>query len=119
MRRLERLLPRVILVALCFSAQGTRAFASDEESIERVLAAGRQAVLERHFGQAIRVLRSGLKDHPEDTHLRLELGRAYLSAGEDGPALRLFREILRTQPEQRDAKLELARALGFRGEYKA
>src|SRR5450631_1557519 len=117
MGRLQRLFTVVILAAICFGADGMRAFASDEDSIQRVLAAGQQAMLERHNGQAVHVLRNGLKDYPEDNRLRLELGRAYLSSGADGRAIRLFREILRTEPNNRLAKLELARALGYGQQY--
>src|SRR5271157_1731482 len=117
MGRLQRLLTVVVLVAICFAADGTRAFASDEDSIERALAAGQQAMLERHYGQAVHVLRNGLKDHPEDNRLRLELGRAYLSSGADGRAIRLFRQILGTEPNNRLARLELARALGYGRQY--
>lgn len=118
MGRRQQFLTAVVLVAIWFAADGTRAFASDEDSIQRVLAAGQQAMLERHYGQAIRVFRNGLKDHPQDNRLRLELGRAYLSSGADGRAIRLFREILRTEPDHRLAKLELARALGYGRQYK-
>src|SRR5450631_4863288 len=117
MGRHQQLLIMAILVAICFAADGTRAFSSDEDPIERVLAAGQQAQLERHYGQAIRVLRNGLRDNPRDNRLRLELGRAYLSSGADGRAIRLFREILRTEPNNRLAKLELARALGYGQPY--
>src|SRR5271157_4040243 len=113
MGRRQRLLIAAILVAICFAADGTRAFASDEDSIQRVLAGGRQAMLERHYRQAVHILRNGLKDHPEDNRLRLELGRAYLSKGSDGQAMRLFRRILAVEPNNRSAKLELARALGY------
>lgn len=54
---------------------------------------------------------------PRGQSLRLELGRAYLSAGADGRAIRLFREILGTEPDNRLAKLELARALGFTHQF--
>src|SRR5271169_2977284 len=118
MGRLGRLLTMGILAAICFAADGTCAFASDEDSIQRVLAAGQQAMLERHYGQAVHVLRNGIRDHPEDNRLRLELGRAYLSSGADGRAIRLFREILRAEPDNRLAKLELARALGYGRQYK-
>src|SRR5450631_1003544 len=117
MGRHQQLLIMAILVAICFAADGTRAFSSDEDPIERVLAAGQQAQLERHYGQAIRVLRNGLKDNPRYNRLRLELGRAYLSSGADGRAIRLFREILATEPDNRLAKLELARALGYGRQY--
>ena len=118
MSRVHRLLTAVMLAVICFSAEGARAFAGEEDSVRRVLAAGQQAMLERHSAQATRILRAGLKDHPEDQQLRLELGRAYLADGEDGLAIRLFREILRTSPGDRLTQLELAGALGFRREYR-
>ena len=98
MERLQRRLIAAILVAICFAAEGPCAFASDEDSIQRVLANGRQAMLERHYRQAVHILRNGLKDHPEDNRVRLELGRAYLSIGADDRAIRLFREILGNEP---------------------
>ena len=107
----------VILVVSCVLTVRTRAAAPDEESILAVLATGEQALLERHYGQAVRILRNGLKDHEEDNRLRLQLGRAYLANSEDRRAIRLFREVLRIEPNHRLAKLELARALGFRGDY--
>src|SRR4030088_16985 len=113
MGRLKGLLTAAIVVAICFAANGTRALASDEDSVVRVLAAGQQAMLERHYRQAVHILRNGLKEHPQDNRLRLELGRAYLSAGAGGRAIRIFREILRTELDNRLAKLELGRALGF------
>ena len=93
MGRLRRLLSVVTLAAICLAADGMRAFANDEDSIQRVLALGQQAMLERHYGQAMRILRTGLEDHPEDNRLRLELGRAYLFRGSDGRAIRLFRKF--------------------------
>ena len=97
----------------------TLARSFEEDSTLKILAAGRQAMLERHLTDAVRILRQGLNDHSTDNRIRFELGRAYLATGEDGPAIRLFREILREQPADRATKLELARALGFRGEYRA
>src|SRR5258706_819497 len=117
MSRVHRLLTAVMLAVICFSAEGARAFTDAEDPVRRVLAAGQQAMLERHFAQAIRILRNGLKSHPEDQQLRLELGRAYLADAEDGLAIRLFREILRTSPGDRLTQLELGGALGFRREY--
>ena len=119
MSRVHRLLTAVMLAVICFSAEGARAFADAEDPVRRILAAGQQAMLERHFAQAIRIFRNGLKSHPEDQQLRLELGRAYLADGEDGLAIRLFREILRTSPGDRQTQLELAGALGFRRDYAA
>jgi tetratricopeptide (TPR) repeat protein len=119
MGRLQRLLIAAILAAICLAADGTCAFASDEDSIQQVLTAGQQAMLERHYGQAVHILRHGLRDHPQDNRLRLELGRAYLSGGADGRAIRLFRQILRAEPDNRLAKLELARTLGYGRQYES
>ena len=72
---------RVFAVTLFISFHllaGTRGLAADDAATERVLAAGRQAMLERRFVQAARILRVGLREHPGDNQLRLELGRAYL-----------------------------------------
>src|SRR5260370_25539824 len=117
MGRLQPLFTVVILAAVCLAVDGTLALASDEDSIQRVLAAGQQAMLERHYRQAVHVLQNGVRNHPQDNRLRLELGRAYLSNREDGRAIRLFREILRVKPDNRLAKLELARALGYSWQY--
>ena len=92
--------------------------ASDDVSIEHVLAAGQQAMLEHHYPQAIQILQHGLTAHPDDNRLRLELGRAYLSRGADSRAIRLFREVIAAEPDNRSAKLELARVLGYARQYR-
>ncbi len=117
MARLQKIFAVTVMVPICFLADGTRAFAADDASVEHVLAAGRQAMLERHSRQAVHILQNGLQIHPQDNQLRLELGRAYLSRRADGQALRLFREILAAEPDNRLAKLEMARALGYDREY--
>ncbi len=118
MGRRQRLLITAILVGICLTADVEPAHASDEDPIQRVLAAGQQAMLERHYAQAVRILRRGLKSYSQDNRLRLELGRAYLAIRSDSEAIRLFREILQTEPDNRSAKLELARALGYRRQYR-
>ncbi len=106
-----------ILLVVCCAADGPCAFASDEDSIQRVLASGGQAMLERHYRQAIHIFEVGLKAYPQDNRLRLELGRAYLATGSDGKAIGFFRQILQNEPGNRSAKLELARALGYDHQY--
>jgi len=118
MEQLQRFFAVATLVSTCLLAASPCARASGETSVELILAAGRQALLERHPSQAVHILQSGLKDHPQDNSLRLELGRAYVSKGEDGQALRLFREILAVEPDNRLAKLEMARVLGYGSDYK-
>ena len=71
MGRLQRLVTAVIVVAVCLVADGPSAFAGDEDSVGRILAASHVAMLERHYGQAVHVLRRGLKEHPEDNRLWL------------------------------------------------
>jgi tetratricopeptide (TPR) repeat protein len=119
MGRLQRRLRAVILAAAWVLTVHTLSFASQEDSIQRTLAAGQQATLDRHYRQAIRVLRNGLKNYPSDNRLRLELGQAYLLNGEDSRSMRIFREVLRIDPQNRLAKLELAKTLGLRGQYRA
>jgi tetratricopeptide (TPR) repeat protein len=116
MVRRSRRLAVAILVLLCW-LPGVPMLASDEASVEHFLAAGRQASLQRHYGQAIRVLQKGLKQNPHDDRLELELGRAYLAGGSNRYARKLFREILAAEPSNRLAKLELARSLGYAREY--
>ena len=65
MGRVHKLLTAVMLAVICLAADGARAFADKEDSVRRVLAAGQQAMLERHSAQAVRIFRDGLKDHPE------------------------------------------------------
>jgi tetratricopeptide (TPR) repeat protein len=83
------------------------------------LARARSDALDRHYKEAIRILRSALQEHPGDNALQLELGRVYLATGADGKARRLFREVLQKNPEDRAAQLELARTLGYQRQYGA
>jgi len=86
-------------------------------SLESALARAQSAALERHYSEAIKILRAALKDHPGEKPLQLELGRTYLATGEDGKAQRLFQEVLDKEPNDRDAQLELARALAYQEKY--
>ena len=87
-------------------------------SAEQILQAGRSALQQQHYAEAIRLLEDGLKDFPNDRQLKLELGRAYLYNRQDDRAMQLFREVLREEPSNRMAKLQLARALGYHRDYK-
>lgn len=73
--------------------------------------------LARHYREAIKILRQALQEHPEDTALQLELGRAYLAMREDGKAQRLFGEILKKEPRNKEAQLDLARSLAYQRRY--
>lgn len=117
MGRLQRIWTAVILVATCLFAEGLPMFASDQGSIEQVLAAGQEAMLARRYRQAVHIFQSGLRIYPQDSRLQLELGRAYLANRADSRAIRLFYTILKAEPDNRTAKLELARALGYDGQY--
>ncbi len=90
---------------------------SNASSVEHVLAKAQSAALDRHYSQAIKLLRAGLKQNPGNLQLQLELGRSYLAIGQDGKAEHLFREILKTKPEDRDAELELARCRAYQGHF--
>src|SRR5215469_6329187 len=52
-------------------------------STERALAKAGSAALDRHYSEAIKILRTALREHPGERALRLELGRAYLATGKD------------------------------------
>jgi hypothetical protein len=74
-------------------------------------------MLQRHYGEAIRVLKRALADTPGDNRLRVEIARAYVYNGEDRRAIHLFRDVLRQEPTNRAAKLGLAQVLGYRGSF--
>jgi tetratricopeptide (TPR) repeat protein len=81
------------------------------------LARAESAILDRHYSEAINILRSALLKYPGEAALQLELGRAYLATGKDRKAQRLFEEILMKQPGNRHARLELARTLAYQRRY--
>lgn len=93
-------------------------FAQTAATPQEVLNAGRNALRQKTYAQAIRVLEDGRKRYPNDTNIKLELGRAYLYNKQDKQAVPLFREVLRDEPANRSARLELARALGYQRDYK-
>jgi tetratricopeptide (TPR) repeat protein len=88
-------------------------------SVDGSLVAGRAALRQKHYAEAIRVLQDGLKRFPGDRRLRVELGRAYLYDRQYDRGVALFREVLREDSSNRLAKLELARVLGYRRDYEA
>ena len=81
------------------------------------LARAQSEILDRHYSEAVRILRSALLQHPEEVVFQLELGRAYLATGKDRKAQGLFQEILKKEPGNRFAQLELARTLAYRRRY--
>ena len=106
----------VLSTALWFTCA---AYGQTQASSESSLLAGRAAIQQRHYGEAIRLLEDGLKRFPADRTLKIELGRAYLYNRQDDRAMHLFREVLREEPSNRVAKLELARTLGYQRDYEA
>jgi tetratricopeptide (TPR) repeat protein len=74
-------------------------------------------MLQRHYGEAMRVLKTALAGSPGDNRLRVELGRAYIYHGEDRRAIHLFADVLRQDAANRPAKLGLAQAFGNRGSF--
>lgn len=100
------------------TVEGNRAGnGQSSSSIESVLSRARSASLTRRYSEAIRVLRTALKEHPAEISVQMELGRAYLATGEDNKAERLFRQILRRVGHDREAELELARTLAYSEQY--
>ena len=81
------------------------------------MARAESAALERHYSEAIKILRTALRERPGDATLELELGRAYLAIGKDSKAQQLFAEILKKEPGNRAAQLELARILAYQRRY--
>jgi tetratricopeptide (TPR) repeat protein len=106
----------VLLAALCFACT---MYGQTQASSEPTLLAGRAALQQRHYAEAIHLLEDGLKSFPADRILKIELGRAYLYNHQDAQAMQLLREVLREEPSNRVAKLELARALGYQRDYEA
>lgn len=86
-------------------------------NVENALAEAASATLERHYSEAIRILRTALREHPGEVALQLELGRVYLATGKDDKAEGLFQEILKKEPDNRGALLEFARALAYQRRY--
>ncbi len=109
-----RIVAALLLATLCLTAYG-----QTNPSREETLRAGRTALRQQNFAEAIRLLEDGLKRFPGDRALRVELGRAYLYGGQQDRAIQLFREVLLEEPSNPQAKLELARALGYRRDYEA
>lgn len=103
-----------LFVCLGMAAQAQRISSADE-----LLEAGRAALQQKQYAEAIRLLEDGQKQFPGDQRLKLELGRAYLYDRQDARAIQVFREILSADPSNRGAKLELARALGYQHDFTA
>lgn len=89
-----------------------------QSSVGNALASARAAFLDRHYAEAIGILRTALRNNPDNQALQLELGRGYLATGRDSRAERLFRGILEKDPANRAARLELARTLSCRRRYR-
>jgi tetratricopeptide (TPR) repeat protein len=106
----------VLLAGLCFTSA---TYSQTKASSEPALQAGRAAIQQGHYAEAIHLLEDAQRKSPNDRNLKVELGRAYLYNHQDDRAKQLFREILRDEPSNRVAKLELARALGYQRDYAA
>ncbi len=114
--RAARTITIILLAGLCLTWV---TYGQTQASSEPVLLAGRAAIQQRHYAEAIHLLEDGLKSYPADRNLKIELGRAYLYNHQDERAMQLSREVLREEPSNRVAKLELARALGYQRDYEA
>jgi thioredoxin-like negative regulator of GroEL len=106
----------LLLVTLCLAVS---AYGQTKPSSEQTLQAGRVALGQKHYAEAIRLLEGGLEESPNNLELKVELGRAYLYNRQDELAIQLFQQVLREQPRNRAAKLELARTFGYHRQYKS
>jgi tetratricopeptide (TPR) repeat protein len=98
---------------------GEAYLAQAQETIGQSVTAAEAALRHRRYSQAVRTLEEALKRFPENSHLRIELGRAYVYQRRDGQAIAIFRAVLRDDPSNREAKLELARVLSYRARYES
>jgi tetratricopeptide repeat protein len=94
------------------------ALPQNKTSANEALEAGRNALRQQDYPDAIRILEAARLENSSDRNLQVELGRAYLYSRQDKRAIRLFREVLGEDPSNRVAKLELARALGYKRNFK-
>ncbi|HEV2175581.1 MAG TPA: tetratricopeptide repeat protein [Terriglobia bacterium] len=108
----------LLLAGLCLAGVAAASRGKTDEPANHALAEAQAAILERHYSEAIHLLRKALKQFPQDDSVRVELGRVYLYKGEGRRAERLFREVLQREPANRLAKLDLARAMAYEGDYK-
>ena len=105
----------LLLVTLCLAVT---AYGQTSPPSNQSLEAGRAALRQQNYAEAIRLLEAGLQESPNNLELKVELGRAYLYSRQDERAIKLFEEVLCEEPSNRAAKLELARTLGYRRDYK-
>jgi hypothetical protein len=69
------------VVLVCLGGLSRNVFGQAGISVERSLEEAQSAMLQRHYGEAIRVLKMALAAFPGDNSLRVELGRAYVYHG--------------------------------------
>lgn len=105
----------LLLVTLCLTVTANGQTSTPNK---QTLEAGREALRQQHYAEAIGLLEEGLKESPNNLELKVELGRAYLYSRQDERASKLFQEVLREEPSNREAKLELARTYGYQRQYK-
>ena len=113
-----RLLRNSIVLLWVVISVVTPASSQTKASANDAVEAGRNAMRQQNYAEAIRVLEVARAHSPGDRTLKVELGRAYLYSRQDKRAMRLFREVLRDEPTNRTSKLELARALSYKRDLK-
>ena len=119
MNRICSLRASLVLAAVLVVGEVPATRGQAEGSAEQSITAAQAALRHRHYSQAIRTLEDALKRFPEDSRLRIELGRAYVYQRRDAQAVEVFRAVLRDDPSNREAKLELARVLSYQGKYES
>lgn len=107
----------LVLVALLLTGMVSAARAQQGPTVEQSIADAQVALRHRHYSRAVQTLEEALNRFPEDSRLRIGLGRAYVYQRRDAQAIEVFRAVLRGNPSNREAKLELARVLSYRGKY--
>jgi len=116
-RRTSAIVVGVWLALLWLNGLSWSALGQAAISVHRSLEEAQYAMLQRHYGEAIRLLERALARSPGDNRLLVEMARACVYNGEDSRAIRLFRDVLRQEPTNRSAKLGLAQVLGYRGHF--
>src|SRR5260370_35096940 len=75
-----------------------------QASSEQVLSAGRTALQQRHYAEAIQILEGGLKSYPDNRNLKIEHGPRYTHNHQNNGPLQPFREFLLEDPSTQRAK---------------
>lgn len=76
-----------------------------------VASAAQNAIEAHNWEKAITVYETGLREHPRNTEIALQLGNLYQQAAKLGHAEQLYRSISQVDPKNLDAQIGLAQVL--------